>query len=115
MEIRGFDSRHPDCLWDSPSVLSNQVPESLSPGAKQPGHEPDHSPPSRSEVKNVWSYTSVPPICLGGVVLSLNFRDIYTFTFTIIKHGSIWNEWSVSRSDHFIRGLRAPETHSIGG
>jgi hypothetical protein len=28
------------------------------------GHEADHSPPSNSEVKNAWSYTSTPPIRL---------------------------------------------------
>jgi hypothetical protein len=34
------------------------------------GHETDHSPPSSAEVKNVWSYTSIPPIHIHGVVLS---------------------------------------------
>jgi len=36
----------------------------------QPGREADHSPPSSAEVKNAWSYTSTPPICLHGVVLN---------------------------------------------
>jgi hypothetical protein len=35
----------------------------LSPGVQWPGCEVDHSPPSSGEVKNVWSYTSTPPIC----------------------------------------------------
>jgi hypothetical protein len=34
------------------------------------GCEADHSPPSRAEVKNAWSYTSTPPIRLHGVELS---------------------------------------------
>jgi len=46
------------------------VPGALSLGVKQLGHEADHSPPSSAEVKNMWSYTSVPPICLLGMVLS---------------------------------------------
>jgi hypothetical protein len=46
------------------------VPGALSLGIKQPGHEADHSPPPSAEVKNVWSYTSTPPIRLRGVVLS---------------------------------------------
>jgi len=46
------------------------VPGALSQGVKQLGHEADHSPPSSAEVKNMWSYTSVPPICLLGMVLS---------------------------------------------
>jgi len=34
------------------------------------GREADHSPPSRAEVKNAWSYTCTPPIRLPGVVFS---------------------------------------------
>jgi hypothetical protein len=45
-------------------------PEPLSMGIRRPGREADHSRPSSAEVKNVWSYTSTPPICLHGVVLS---------------------------------------------
>jgi hypothetical protein len=37
---------------------------------KRSGREADHSPPSIAEVKNAWSYTSIPPISLHGVVLS---------------------------------------------
>jgi hypothetical protein len=33
-------------------------------GAKWPGCEIDHLPPSSVEVKNEWSYTSPPVICL---------------------------------------------------
>jgi hypothetical protein len=36
-------------------------------GAKQPGHETDHSPLSSAEIKNAWSYTSTPPTRLRGV------------------------------------------------
>jgi hypothetical protein len=46
------------------------VPEDLSLGVKRLGREADHSPPSSAEVKNVWSYTSTPPIRLHDVVLS---------------------------------------------
>jgi hypothetical protein len=42
----------------------------LSLGVKRPGREAEHSLPSSAEVKNAWSYTSTPPICLHGVVLS---------------------------------------------
>jgi hypothetical protein len=42
----------------------------LSLGVKRPGREADHSPPSSTDVKNAWSYTSIPPICLHGVLLS---------------------------------------------
>ena len=36
----------------------------LSPGVKRPGRKVDYSPPSSAEVKNEWSYTSAPSICL---------------------------------------------------
>jgi hypothetical protein len=39
-------------------------------GVKWPGQEADHSPPSSAKAKNVQSYTSTPPICLRGMVLS---------------------------------------------
>jgi hypothetical protein len=30
-------------------------------GAKRPGREADHSPPSSPEVKNTWGYTAISP------------------------------------------------------
>jgi hypothetical protein len=38
-------------------------------GVKRPRREADHSPPSNAEGKNVWSYTSIPPVRLHGVVI----------------------------------------------
>jgi hypothetical protein len=46
------------------------VPGALSLAVKQPGREADHSSASSAEVKNAWSYTSILPIRLHGVVLS---------------------------------------------
>jgi len=37
---------------------------SLSPGVKQLAHEADHPYPSNVKVKNIWNYTSTPPVCL---------------------------------------------------
>jgi len=36
------------------------VPAAFSLGVKRPGCEADHSPASRAEIKNAWSYTSTP-------------------------------------------------------
>jgi hypothetical protein len=47
-----------------------RVPGVLSLGVKRPGREADHSPQYSAEVKNAWSYTSIPAIGLHGVVLS---------------------------------------------
>jgi hypothetical protein len=38
--------------------------------------EADQSPPSSAEVKNAWSYTSIPPIRLYGVVFCYLFTTI---------------------------------------
>jgi len=46
------------------------VPGDLSLGVKQQGCEADHSLPPSAEVKNAWSYTSIHPIHLHGLVLS---------------------------------------------
>jgi hypothetical protein len=46
------------------------VPGDLSLGVKQSGREADHSHYLVSRSKNVWSYTSIPPIRLHGMVLS---------------------------------------------
>jgi hypothetical protein len=45
------------------------VPGALSLGVKRPGSEADHTLPYSAKVKNAWSYTSTPPVCLHGVVL----------------------------------------------
>jgi hypothetical protein len=37
----------------------------LSLELKRTGGEADHSPPPNAEVKNAWSYTSMPPIITG--------------------------------------------------
>jgi hypothetical protein len=41
----------------------------LTPGSERPGRETDHSLPPGAEVNNEWSYTSIPPKRLHGVVL----------------------------------------------
>jgi hypothetical protein len=49
----------------------------LSPRVKRPGREADHSTPSSVEVKNVCSYTSIPLMCIHGVVLSEAQGQVY--------------------------------------
>jgi hypothetical protein len=50
--------------------LIQWVLETLFLRVKWPECEDNHSPPSNAKVKNVWSYTSTPPIHFHGVVLS---------------------------------------------
>jgi hypothetical protein len=59
----------PDRLWGPPRLPSMGTRDSF-PGVKRPRHEADYSPPFSAEVKKEWSYTSVLPVHLHGVVLS---------------------------------------------
>jgi hypothetical protein len=69
--VRIFSSSlRPGRLWGPSSLLSNVYRETLYPGVKRPGREDDHSPPTSTEVKKMWIYTSTPPIRLHGVVLN---------------------------------------------
>jgi hypothetical protein len=49
------------------------VPEALTLLLKWLGLEAGHSPPSSTEVRNVWSYTSTPPVRLHGVMLNQRY------------------------------------------
>jgi len=57
--------KHPDQLWGPSILLPNGYWRLKQWGLVRV----DHSPPSRAEVMNEWSYTCNPPpaICLNGV------------------------------------------------
>jgi hypothetical protein len=57
-------------FWGPPSLLSSAYQDLLPLGVKRPGREAYNSSPSSAEVKNAWSYTSIPPVRLHGVKLS---------------------------------------------
>jgi hypothetical protein len=66
-------------LLQNVQIGSGVHPASYSKGTGVPSREQrglsfNYSPPSSTEVKNEWSYTSIPPICLHGVD-----REIFTF------------------------------------
>jgi hypothetical protein len=54
-------------------------------GIKRPGREVNYSPPSSSEFKNAWNYTSALPIRRHGVVLSKAQRQLYLLPFTTVS------------------------------
>jgi hypothetical protein len=53
----------------------------LSPGVKQPVYEADYSQWFTGKVKNGWSYTSAPPICIHDMD-----KDNFTFTYIYNKN-----------------------------
>jgi hypothetical protein len=129
----GFDCRQGQGIFlfaatSRPALRLTQIPvnwvtRALSPDVKWSGSEADHSPPSRTEVKNAWSYTSTLPYDFRAWCL-VKHRD--TFTFKGIrewKYSSTHSltsaldggEWSVSRPGRFTPTERAPGTHRIGG
>lgn len=64
---------YPDFLWHPPSFQFNGY-QGFSVGLMWLGHEIGPSPPPASpKIKNEWSYTSVPHICLHGL-----HRDNFT-------------------------------------
>jgi hypothetical protein len=55
--------KRPDQLWGPTSPLFSGYSGSSS-GIKRPGRDVDQSSPPSAEVKNEWSYTSTPIVCL---------------------------------------------------
>jgi hypothetical protein len=52
------------------AVGPTQPPIQSVPGVKKLEHKGDHSPPSRYNVKNVWSYASTPTKSPHGMMLN---------------------------------------------
>ena len=75
-KVRGYNSgtikrsyflyNRPDRIWGPISFLFSRYQNSF-PRTEQSRREVDYSPPSSAEIKNEWSYASIPPIRLHGV------------------------------------------------
>jgi hypothetical protein len=66
----------PDRFWCPLSLIVVGEYQGSLLGVMQPRRKLNHSSPPRVEVKNEWSYTCIPPICLHG-----EDSDCYTSTF----------------------------------
>jgi hypothetical protein len=53
----------------------------LSYGVERPEREAYHSLPRSVDVKNVWRYTSTPPICVFGA-----YKDNLTFIYLLVVY-----------------------------
>jgi hypothetical protein len=67
-------SRHALGLTQHPA---EGVPRTLSIGVKQQCQGTDHSSAFRTGVKNEWSYTSTPPVCLHDMQGTLYFPFLH--------------------------------------
>ena len=65
-----------------PASYSSGTRSSLQ-GVWQPQHEANHSPPSCAEVKNAWSCTSAPQICLQDTKTD-NFIFLLFLQYTLL-------------------------------
>jgi hypothetical protein len=63
-------------LWPTQPPIQ-WVPGAFSPGVKQPGLEPDHSPPVTADVKKNIDLYVYSPIRLHGVVLLISKGQFY--------------------------------------
>jgi len=77
MRVFFSSSPRPYRLWAHPASYQRGTGD-LFPGVKQPGREVDDSFPPSSEVKNVWSYTSILPYVFMVWCL-IKHRDNFTF------------------------------------
>jgi hypothetical protein len=83
---KGFfsSSKRPDG-W-GPNQLPMQWVLAFFPGVQPPEREVNHTPPSTVEVKNEWSCTSTPPICLHGVDRENFIFCLYLVLYFAISH-----------------------------
>jgi len=61
------------------------VPAILTPGAERPGREAGHLPPSGTEVKNAWRYTSTLQYVFMEWCL-VKHKENFTFTLILIHY-----------------------------
>jgi hypothetical protein len=79
---------------------SQWVPGVIFPGVKWPGREAGHSPPSSAEVKNAWSYTSIPPYVFTARCNVKNCT-VLSFHLTLTTTASNWSHTVQQTFIHF--------------
>jgi hypothetical protein len=73
-----------------PALGSNQPPNQCVPGIKRPGREVDHTPLPSAEVKNTWSYPSIPPYVFMAWFL-VEHRENFTLIYLAFMRFEYYN------------------------
>jgi len=77
---------------EKPSLVPNEYRSSFL-QSEQPGHEMDHSPPSRAKVKNNWRYTFILHTAQTGTKLPFPLLRNETnshYLYLLLKKFNIW-------------------------
>jgi hypothetical protein len=83
--IKGFSLfQHLQTKFGPYLPLLQWVSVALSPGTNRPAYLPNYSTSPSAEIKNEWSYTSIPLYVYSFIVHCLiKYRDNVTFAFYI--------------------------------
>jgi hypothetical protein len=112
-----------DRLWGPPSIIFNGFRASL-PGVKWFGRGVNHSLLSSAEVKNEWSYTSTPPICLNDadkkktlamLLLTANSTDQAVRSYHFETRTNYRQDWASRAVDLASFSKRIPEKYPETG
>ena len=85
-EIFFFLLKCPDRPWGPATFVFQWVSKTPSPELKLPRSEADHSPLPSAEVKNEWSYASIPPHSFVAFIGAPIFHDVIVWTVIIISY-----------------------------
>jgi hypothetical protein len=100
------------------------VPGALYLGVNRPGREADHSPPSSTDVKNAWRYTSTPQYAFTawysvkaqGKIYFYLYLTYWPFMITFPYHVELYNFWSWNSVVKYPKNkfsYRAPKLRSM--
>jgi hypothetical protein len=81
------------------------------PGVKRPWREADHSPPCNAEVKNVWSYTSIPST-FSRCDAYLNNECVFLARYLVKRKGNFIFTFFLPCSVRSVRAASFTSPHS---
>lgn len=94
-------------LFGPTEIPIQWVELSVSPGAKGPWCQSDHSPPTISEAKKKWIYISTPPqVFMAWFLISWAYWHLYFLYFKLAKLSfTAWHQTRLSSLHEFLSVL----------